>query len=101
MRIDTQPPRQISPKYPMRWETPPAFLGNDLLVPDFGAPGGPRILAQPLAGGPDRVLAYVPGAMTEEGVQSKMAVNPKTGETIYVAAVQSDSNIDLLTLARH
>jgi len=30
-----------------------------------------------------------------------MAANPKTGEVIYVAAVQSDTNIDLLTLARH
>ena len=76
-------------------------MGDDLLVPDFDAAGGPRILAQPLAGGPDRVLAYAPGAVTTEGLQSKMVVNPKTGEIIYVAAVQSDSNIDLLTLARH
>jgi hypothetical protein len=28
-----------------------------------------------------------------------MGVNPKTGEVIYVAAVQGDTNIDLLTLA--
>jgi hypothetical protein len=46
------------------------------------------------------VLAYAPGAMTQEGRQSKMTVDPKTGEIIYVAAVQSDSNIDLLTLAK-
>jgi len=29
-----------------------------------------------------------------------MAVNPKTGEIIYVASVQTDINIDLLTLAK-
>jgi hypothetical protein len=29
-----------------------------------------------------------------------MAVDPKTGETLYVAAVQGDTNIDLLTLAK-
>jgi hypothetical protein len=29
-----------------------------------------------------------------------MTVNPKTGEIIYPATVQSDTNIDLLTLAR-
>jgi hypothetical protein len=37
----------------------------------------------------------------EFGLQSKLAVNPKTGEVIYVAAVQGDTNIDLLTLARY
>ena len=76
-------------------------MGDDLLVPDFNAAEGPRILAQPLAGGPDRVLAYAPGAEAQQdGLQSKMAVNPKTGEIIYVAAVQSDTNIDLLTLRK-
>jgi hypothetical protein len=29
-----------------------------------------------------------------------MTVNPKTGEIIYVASVLSDTNIDLLTLAK-
>jgi hypothetical protein len=46
------------------------------------------------------VLAYLPGAITGNTNQSKTAVNPKTGEIIYVAAVQSDTNIDLLTLAK-
>ena len=76
-----------------------AFLGDDVLLPDFRAAGGPRILAQPLAGGPDRVLGYAPGALALE-YQSRMAVNPKTGEIIYVATVQSDTNIDLLTLVK-
>jgi hypothetical protein len=100
-RVDKEP-RLVTGKYPSDWEPPPALLGDDLLVPDFNAAGGPRILAQPLAGGPDRVLSYAPGAMAQLGtLESGMAVNPKTGEVIYVAAVQSDTNIDLLTLARH
>jgi len=48
------------------------------------------------------VLGYAPGASTQfSGQESEMAANPKTGEVIYVAAVKSDTNIDLLTLARH
>ena len=100
-QIDNEP-RLINGKYPLRWTPPAAFRGEDVLIPDFKAPGGARILAQPLSGGPDRVLAYAPGAEAVEfGLESKMAVNPKTGEIIYVAAVQGDTNIDLLTLAKH
>jgi hypothetical protein len=58
-------------------------------------------MAQPVAGGPDRVLGYAPGAMADiNGQESGIAANPRTGEVIYVAAVQGDSNIDLLTLSR-
>jgi len=57
-----------SSKYPLRWDPPPALLGEELLVPDFTAAEGPRILAQPLAGGPDRVLAYAPGAQRSKTV---------------------------------
>jgi hypothetical protein len=64
-----------------------------VLIPDFAAEGGPRILAQPLAGGPDRVLAYAPG------IQSRIAVNPRTGEMIY-GVIFHNNNIDLLTLAK-
>jgi Tol biopolymer transport system component/DNA-binding winged helix-turn-helix (wHTH) protein len=94
-------PKLVTTKYPLSWEPPPAVLGDDLLVPDFDAAGGPRILAQPLSGGADRVLAYAPGARAQFGIlESGMAANLKTGEIVYVAAVQSDTNIDLLTLAK-
>jgi Tol biopolymer transport system component len=100
-QIDDEP-RLISSKYPIRWSPPAAFRGEDVLIPDFKAQGCPRILAQPLAGDPDRVLAYAPGAQAVEfGLESKLAVNPKSGEVIYVAAVQGDTNIDLLSLSRH
>jgi Tol biopolymer transport system component len=95
-------PRLITEKYPARFDPPLVFRGEDVLIPDFNAVGGPRILAQPLAGGPDSVLGYAPGARARDGVaESQMAANPKTGEVIYVASVQGDTNIDLLSLSRH
>jgi DNA-binding winged helix-turn-helix (wHTH) protein/Tol biopolymer transport system component len=94
-------PRLISAKYPIHFDPPITFWRDDVLVPDFDAADGPRILAQPLAGGPDRVLVYAPGAQAkEDGLMSKMAVNPLTGEIIYVAGVQAGTNIDLLTLTK-
>jgi hypothetical protein len=95
-------PRLLNSKYPRAFAPPVTFRGDDVLVPDFNATGGARILSQPLAGGADRVLGYVPGAEVQDRFfESKMAVNPKTGEVIYVAAVQGDTNIDLLTLGKH
>jgi Tol biopolymer transport system component len=91
-RID-KTPELISAKYPAGGPTL-AFRGDDVLIPDYYAEGGPRILAQPLAGGPDRILAYAPG------IQSKIAVNPRTGEMIY-GVIFHNSNIDLLTLTKH
>jgi len=100
-QIDKEP-RLITGKYPPRFDPPLVFRGDEVLIPDFNAAGGPRILAQKLKGGPDRVLGYAPGARARDGAaESQMAANPKTGEVIYVASVQGDTNIDLLTLARH
>jgi hypothetical protein len=100
-QIDKEP-RLISEKYPARFDPPLVFRGEDVLLPDFNAGAGPRISAQPLAGGPDRILGYAPGARARDGVaESQMAANPKTGEVIYVASVQGDTNIDLLSLSRH
>jgi hypothetical protein len=95
-------PRLINSKYPEQFAPPVTFRGDDVLIPDFDAAAGARILAQPLAGGADRLLGYAPGAEAQDRFfESKMAVNPRTNEVIYVAAVQGDTNIDLLTLARH
>ncbi len=95
-------PRLINSKYPRQFAPPITFRDDDVLIPEFDAPDGARVLSQPLAGGPDRILGYVPGAEVQDRFfESKMAVNPKTGDVNYVAAVQGDANIDLLTLARH
>ena len=78
-----------------------AFLGDDVLVPEYNPGSVPRILAQPVSGGPSRMIAYAPGAMNRNGFQSDLAVNPATGEIVYTAQVSRDTNIDLLTLVRH
>ncbi|MEJ1969513.1 MAG: winged helix-turn-helix domain-containing protein [Rhizomicrobium sp.] len=88
--------KRIDSKFPGTSAQPLEFLGNDVLVPDFASSESPRILAQPVTGGPDRVLAYAPGADS----YSTFAVDPRTGEIVYVAAVDRDTNIDLVTLTR-
>jgi hypothetical protein len=65
-----------------------------VLVPDHNPGGTPRILAQPVSGGPSRPIANAPG------FQGDLAVNPMTGEIVYTAQVSRDTNIDLLTLAK-
>lgn len=93
--------RQINNVYPAYYEPPLAFRGNDVLVPEYAAGGEPRILAQPVSGSPSRVMAYAPGAVNRVGdLQSDFAVNPVTGEIVYIAQVSRDTNIDLLTLAK-
>lgn len=98
-RIDGTP-SLVAGKYPRGYWPPLAFRGGDVLVPDFTGPV-PRILAQPLSGGPDRVLGYMPGAYLNRFGGTALAVNPKTGDILYTATVSSDNNIDLLTLVRH
>jgi len=103
-RIDGPPksaPSQVTAKYPVYYDPPLAFRGGDVLVPDYTG-STPRLLAQPLTGGTDRLLGYMPGAVNEAGFfQSPIAVNPKTGDIFYAATVGHDTNIDLLTLAKH
>ncbi len=90
----------ISAKYPRFFSPPLSFRRSDILVPDFYAEGGARFLGQPLSGGPDRVLAYAPGA-EDRRYASSYAVDPTNGDIIYVASIVNDTNIDLLTLVRH
>jgi hypothetical protein len=93
--------RQINSVYPAYYEPPLAFRGDDVLVPEYAAGVEPRILAQPVSGGPSRAMAYAPGAANRGAdLQSAFAVNPVTGEIVYIAQVSRDTNIDLLTLAK-
>ncbi|HSS15216.1 MAG TPA: hypothetical protein VLL04_15055, partial [Rhizomicrobium sp.] len=99
-RIDGKP-SLVTGKYPAYYSPPMAFLGDDVLVPEYPRAATPRLLAQPLSGGPDRLLGYMPGAiMKNRTFASDVAVNPKTGDIVYMAAVARDTNIDLLTLVK-
>ena len=87
--------RLISPDFPAGHKI--QFYKNDILFADF-QPTNPTIIAQPITGGPPRVFAYAPGASRD--VDDDFAVNPNTGEIIYVVGVVIDTNIDLLHLAQ-
>lgn len=87
--------RLISPDFPAGHKI--QFYKNDILFADF-QPANPTIIAQPIAGGAPRVFAYAPGASRD--VDDDFAVNPNTGEVIYVVGVVIDANIDLLHLAQ-
>jgi hypothetical protein len=89
-------PRLITSDYPGQRHARLAFKGDDVLVPESLNSGNLRILAQPLKGGPSRIAYYAPGA---EG-ETPFAVDPRTGDVIYVSNVAGDSHIDLLTVAR-
>jgi Tol biopolymer transport system component len=92
--------KQISSVYPASYDPPLTFLGDDVLVPDYSPEAVMRILAQPVSGGPSRVVAYAPGVVGRGSLVSGLAVNPLTNEIVYTAQVLHDTNIDLLTLAR-
>jgi hypothetical protein len=49
-----------------------------------------------LKGGQERVAYYAPGAETE----SPLAVDPRTGDVLYVSEVYEDSSIELFTIAK-
>jgi len=95
-RIDGTP-QLVTEKYPAYYGQPLAFRAAEVLVPDYGG-GTPRLLAQPLSGGADHLLGYMPGAADDRALESSMAVDPKSGDVIYTALVGHDTNIDLLTL---
>jgi hypothetical protein len=97
-RID-QGIKQINNTYPRYYQPSLAFRGQDVLVPDYDG-SVPRILAQPVSGGPARVIGYAPGAANQNGLHTAFAVDPVTGEIVYDASVMKDTNIDLLTLGK-
>ena len=88
--------RLITPNYPPRRRARLAFLGHDVLLPDAQDSSAFRIRAQPLSGGQDRVAFYAPGA--EPG--TPIAVDPLTGDVIYVGEVAANSHIDVLKMVR-
>ena len=74
-------------------------VGDDAAdVPDFDAPGGSRASCRShWPAGPTGCLAMRQEPRRQDRFfESRMAVESQTGEVIYVAAVQGDTNIDLL-----
>ena len=52
-------------------------------------------MAQPIAGGPARVMDQVPNYTATNG----FAIDPTDGTVVYAATLNSDSDIELLHLA--
>jgi WD40 repeat protein len=92
--------RLVNDSYPAYYDPPLAFRGNDVLVPEYSPGEVPRILAQPVSGGPSREIARAPGAVNRGGFSSDLAVNPVTNEIIYTAEISRDTNIELLKLSK-
>jgi dipeptidyl aminopeptidase/acylaminoacyl peptidase len=89
-------PRLITKDYPAARRQRMAFVGDDVLLPGPDDGDTLQIMAQPLKGGPARLGYFAPSAEPE----TPFAVDPRTGDVIYIAAAAIESHIDLLTLAR-
>ena len=93
-RIDGVP-KLINAQYPMGQSFPISFRGDDILVPVDGTRARPpRVMAQPVDGGPARLLGYLP-----EAEVGPVIANPRTGEIIYIGCAVRGTDIDLLDLA--
>jgi Tol biopolymer transport system component len=94
-RIDGAPRRITplpSPGFPNLWTV--AGDAIDYVDDPMGHP--PHIVSQPIAGGPPRVVAEVPGYAYGQG----FAVDPKSGAVVYAATRSDDTDLELLQLGR-
>src|SRR5579872_123680 len=93
-RIDGTPTR-VAPlpgsAFPDLWTISGGAI--DYVDDPFGHP--PRIMSQPIAGGPARVIAEVPGYNPDDS----FAVDPRTGAILYAATRIDATNLELLHLA--
>jgi hypothetical protein len=89
-------PRLVTPNYPIERQPRFTFMGDDVLLAESRESGNLRILAQPLNGAPSRLAYYAPAAEAD----TPLAVNPLTGDVIYVSEVAVASHIHVLTIAR-
>jgi DNA-binding winged helix-turn-helix (wHTH) protein/Tol biopolymer transport system component len=89
-------PRLITANYPAGRSARLAFIGDDVLMPGRRDGNILQILAQPLKGGEARTAYYAPSA----DPYTPFAVDPLTGDVIYVTEDPVETHIDVLTMAR-
>ena len=92
-RIDCVPRRITTlphPAFPNLWTV--AGDAIDYVDDPMGHP--PRIMSQPIAGGPARVIAEAPGYAYDKG----FAVNPATGAVVYAATRADETDLEILQL---
>ena len=92
-RIDGVPrriTRRPSPEGWFEW----TISGSEIVYVDDPFGRRRQLMAQPIAGGPARVMAQVPHYTAVNG----FAVDPTDGSVVYTATLNSDSDIELLHL---
>ena len=92
-RIDGVP-RRITPKPSSEWRIEWTIAGNDIVYVDDPFGKRRQLMAQPIAGGPARVMAQVPNYTAANG----LAIDPTDGTVVYAVTLNSDSDIELLHL---
>lgn len=80
-----------SPEHSNEW----AIAGDDIVYVDDPFGKHRQLMAQPISGGPARVLAQVPNYAAGNG----FAIDTTGGTVVYTATLNSDSDIELLHLA--
>jgi Tol biopolymer transport system component/DNA-binding winged helix-turn-helix (wHTH) protein len=94
-RIDGVPRRITTlphPAFPNLW----AVAGDAIDYVDDPMGHPPRIMSQPIGGGPARVIAEAPGYAYDKG----FAVNPATGAVVYAATRADETDLEILQLGR-
>lgn len=94
-RIDGTPRRLTATPFPEASEGW-TISGDEIAYADETNPDAPRVLAQPIGGGPARVVAEIPGYDGD----SPFAIDPRTGGVIYTMVQSASSDIELYRLAR-
>jgi Tol biopolymer transport system component/DNA-binding winged helix-turn-helix (wHTH) protein len=94
-RIDGTPKRVTTlplSAFPTAW----AIAGDSIEYVDNVVGRTPRIMSQPIAGGPARLVAQAPGFDPDQG----FAVDPRSGSIVYSASRTDDTDLQILHLAR-
>lgn len=88
--------RRITPKPASERANEWNIVGNEIAYLDDPFGKKRQIIAQPIDGGPSRVLAQVPRYAWAEG----FAVDPADGSVSYAATLDNDTDIELLHLVQ-
>jgi dipeptidyl aminopeptidase/acylaminoacyl peptidase len=86
-RIDGVP-RRITQKPSLEWSNEWAISGNEIVYADDPLAKHRQLMAQPIAGGPARVMAQVPNYTAANG----FAVDPTDGTGVYTATLNESTH---------
>ncbi|MDQ2860450.1 MAG: winged helix-turn-helix domain-containing protein [Pseudomonadota bacterium] len=82
----------FSTRSPDQW----TIFKDRIVFADGNYPNPKQLLSAPVAGGRERPFADTPRAMHDQG----FAIDPRSGQTIYIGVVDFDTDIELFHLVR-